>query len=443
LVIATDSPGVISRLSDIWLSDFDPANHIDLLQWQAGRPDYGNPPIGTIPITLTGGSGYAIRYPESWTISSSFSIQVTQSPENALRAADGVLAVLDHAGFGDTILFQQLCERPYWGMESSNAVDDPNPRLQAAIDAARRGATVFLLLDEYFDSPSIPVSNWATCEYIKQVASSENLDMQCTLANPTGLGIHNKMILVNLNNQGYVFVGSTNGSELSHKGNREVSLLIRSTPLYQELAGMFFSDWPNEVYFPLFMHRFIGPAPTLLLSEIYYDPPGSIEDDEFIEIANPTSQPFSLAGFSIGDATDRRDFEDVRQFPPATTLKPGQTIVIGTTASGFKNRFGIAPDFEIVETDPTVPNLIDDPYWGDPAAILRLGNSGDEVYLRDDSGVVIDAIAYGTGLVAGQVSCPVVLNSGRSLERYPFWRDTNDCLEDFRDWPFPNPGSLP
>jgi hypothetical protein len=96
-----------------------------------------------------------------------------------------------------------------------------------------------------------------------------------------------------------------------------------------------------------------------------------------------------------------------------------------------------------LDTDPTVPNLIDDPAWGDPAALLQLGNAGDEVILRNPTNVVIDAIAYGTGQFPGVVACPVVTLPNASLERFPYWRDTNNCANDFREWPFPNPGELP
>ena len=55
-----------------------------------------------------------------------------------------------------------------------------------------------------------------------------------------------------------------------------------------------------------------------------------------------------------------------------------------------------------------------------PVALLQLGNQGDEIILRDGSGIVIDALAYGTGLIPGQPSCPLVISSGRALERNPY-----------------------
>jgi hypothetical protein len=87
--------------------------------------------------------------------------------------------------------------------------------------------------------------------------------------------------------------------------------------------------------------------------------------------------------------------------------------------------------------------LIDDPTWGDPAVTLQFGNLGDEVILRNPAGQIVDALAYGTGLIPGLPSCPLLSQFDHSLERFPFWRDRDDCPADFRDWAFPNPGSLP
>jgi hypothetical protein len=118
-------------------------------------------------------------------------------------------------------------------------------------------------------------------------------------------------------------------------------------------------------------------------------------------------------------------------------------FVIATTATGFYAEFGFNPDFEIIDSDPLVPNLIDDPEWGDPAATLQLANTGDEVIVRDSSGKIVEAIAYGSGQVSGVISCQLNVIAGSVLERYPPWRDTDDCPADFRQWPFPNPGTVP
>ena len=140
---------------------------------------------------------------------------------------------------------EQLYENLYWGAESSNIAADPNPRLQAYIAAARRGAKVRVLLDAFFDNQDLnsPRSNLRTVEYLTAVAQAEGLDLQARRRNPTGQGIHNKMVLAQIGGQGWVVVGSLNGGEVSAKLNREMALLVGSDEVYAYLADVFWYDW--------------------------------------------------------------------------------------------------------------------------------------------------------------------------------------------------------
>ncbi|MCA9933281.1 MAG: lamin tail domain-containing protein [Ardenticatenaceae bacterium] len=441
VVFITDAPGVVQHVTAIFAADFDPTNHADLLQWNAGSPDYGPPSPGFVPITVTGGITYPVYFPETAVFNGSFSFEIVQSPENSLRNVDSLLGLVNRVGEGDTLLVEQLEERSYWGPSTSNPTDDPNPRLEAYIDAARRGATVRILLDEFFDDNSA-TSNDATCHYVQEIAQQEHLHLTCARHNPTGLGIHNKMVLAQINGQGYIHIGSINGTEQASKGNRELAVQVQSDEAYVLLAAMFERDWPHRLYMPLLYKDYIGPATYPLIGEILYDPPG-LDDAEFIELVNPTYYAIDLGGYGLGDAVNRADFEDVRRFPAGTFILAQQTLVIATTASAFWDEYGFYPDFEILETVTAVPNLIDDPTWGDPATFLQLGNQGDEVILRNTLDQTIDVVTYGTGTYPGVTSCPLVPTSNNSLERYPYWRDTNDCSYDFRIWPFPNPGTLP
>jgi len=136
-------------------------------------------------------------------------------------------------------------EHTYWGATSSNVSDDPNPRLNAYIAAARRGATVRVLLDAYFDNQDLnsPRSNLRTVEYLNSVAQAEGLDLDARRRNPTGEGIHNKLVLAQIGGQGWVIVGSLNGGEVSAKLNREMALLVGSDETYNYLEDVFWYDW--------------------------------------------------------------------------------------------------------------------------------------------------------------------------------------------------------
>ncbi|MFW6182239.1 MAG: lamin tail domain-containing protein [Chloroflexota bacterium] len=442
VLLVTDAPAVVDRLQAIFAHDFAPERRRDLLRWSEHHAEYGLPAVGFAPITATGGTTYTVQFPDAVSFSGAFGVEVIQSPENSLHRQRGLLRLLSRAGSGDTIVVQQLKEQPHWGGAHSDALRDPNPRLEAYVAAARRGARVRLLLDALYDDENSPLSNRATCFYVNTIAIEEQLKLRCERANPSGMGLHNKMVLAQIGGRGWVHVGSLNGTELSSKGNREVAIQVQSDDLYHYLLGLFEADWPRRVLLPVLLQNHFIPPSEPLISEIMYDPVGS-DDAEFIEIANPGSEAVDLSHWLIGDALSPDDFEDMRRFPPGAVL-PGQSaLVIAATASGFQTQFGFLPDFEIVDSDPAVPELLDVAEWGDPAAILQLGNEGDEVWLRDAQGHVVDAVAYGAGAFPGLISCSLLPAAGYSLERYPYWQDTNDCNADFRAWPFPSPGALP
>jgi len=440
--LITDAPGVVSRAEAIFEDDLNAAAHIDLFRWTAGDARYGAPSPHYEPVTTTGGVSYTVRYTHPVSFAGRFAFELLHAPENALRDRDALLGLLNRAGEGDVILVQQLTERPYWGPANSDPAADPNPRLQAYLAAARRGASVRLLLDDFFDDADSPLSNRATCDAVNAIAVREGLRLSCARANPAGLGLHNKMILVELDGQGWVHVGSLNGLEQAHKGNRELALQVQSNGAYAYLARLFERDWPHRSHLSLVVRDYSGPADHLLISELLYDPAGG-DDKEFVEVVNPTGDVVALGDWSLGDAVAPGDFEDVRRFPPGTVLLPGETLVVAVAAAPFAEAFGVTPHFEILESDLQVPNLIDDPAWGDPAAHFQLGNAGDEVIVRDEAGRVVDAVSYGNGSFPGVAGCPLTPAAGYVLERHPHWLDSDDCPVDFRAWPFPSPGWLP
>ena len=102
-----------------------------------------------------------------------------------------------------------------------------------------------VLLDAFFDNQDLnsPRSNLRTVEYLTSVAQTEGLDLQARRRNPTGQGIHNKMVLAQISGQGWVVVGTLNGGEVSAKLNREMALLVESDEVHNYLADVFWYDW--------------------------------------------------------------------------------------------------------------------------------------------------------------------------------------------------------
>ncbi len=101
-----------------------------------------------------------------------------------------------------------------------------------AIGAARRGH-MYALLDELFDDGESLRSNRSTVDYVRAIADAEGLDLKARLRNPTGGGIHVKLVLIRVGGETWSVMGSLNGGEISHKLNREVLLLVDLPRVYE------------------------------------------------------------------------------------------------------------------------------------------------------------------------------------------------------------------
>ncbi|MCB0047879.1 MAG: hypothetical protein KDD92_20825 [Caldilineaceae bacterium] len=244
--LLTDALPAVNALQAIFDGDWQPELFADLHPFAAEDERYGAPPADFVlpdpPEYIT--VDQAFRMPVTGSGPAQF--MLVSAPENALRPDAGVMALIAQAGPGDEILLEQLYEHKFWGDGESNPIADPNPRLEAAIDAARRGATVRLLLDSFFDDADHPRSNRATVEYVRAVAAAEGLDLDARAANPTGGGIHAKLVLVRVGDARWSAVGSLNGSEISHKLNREIILLTDMPAVHLRLEELFWHDWESE-----------------------------------------------------------------------------------------------------------------------------------------------------------------------------------------------------
>ena len=268
--LITDAPSAVTYALDVLQHDLDPV-HNDIVRWSADHPIYGAPPPTYTVVYSSGGTFYPVQFPTPLTVQGTFAFEMVQSPDNSLRVSDSLLGMVARAGPGDTVLVEQLYERTYWGPVESNPVDDPNLRLEAYIDAARRGAKVLILLDSVFDDAGDPRGNTATCTYVNDIATSEGLDLGCQIANPTGAGINNNMVLVQAGGHGYVHTGSINGSDNSSKNNREFAVQVQSDAAYHFLADVFWSDYgesveePSYAFLPVVMRNYppLPNQPTL------------------------------------------------------------------------------------------------------------------------------------------------------------------------------------
>ncbi|RLC64102.1 MAG: hypothetical protein DRI80_02210, partial [Chloroflexota bacterium] len=436
VVLVTDAPEMVARAVEIFEADCDPENHADISMW---GPDnvlgYGAPPQGFTPDTGEDWMTYTVRFPQPLATTGTW-FELVTAPESALRTGDALLGLVARAGAGDAVYVEQLYEYPDWG-DPANA---PNLRLQAYIDAARRGARVRILLNGgtfNIDNFSL-TNNVEAAAYVNSIAEAEGLDLSAHLGDPTEYGIHNKMVLVDLGAEGkYVHVGSINGSETSSKVNREMALQVRSAALFDYLYSMFDYDWNYQ-----------SPLRHPLISEVMYRPSDSPLTGEWIEIYNPTAENVDLSGWYLGDMTAEVNAlpddcgDGMYRFPAGALLPAGGVIVVAQQAEDV---VGFTPDYEFLidpnRDSPGVPNMVRvDPGTCDG---LALANEGDEIVLRDGGGAAVDVVVYGSGSFSGVVPHPGGVNAGHSLERRPPEQDTDDCSRDFFDRYPPTPGALP
>jgi Lamin Tail Domain/PLD-like domain len=366
--LITDAPSAIAHALDVFQHDLDPAHHRDLFRWTASDPTYGAPPPGFVPSYDSGGTTYDVQFPTPLTVNGTFSFEMVQSPENSLRDSDSLLGMVTRAGSGDTVLLEQLYEYTFWGETTSNPTADPNPRLEAYIEAARRGAKVRILLDSAYDDPDDVRGNMATCAYVDGIAASnKDLDLDCKLGNPAGMGIHNKMVLVEADGHGYVHTGSINGSENSSKGNREFAVQVQSDAAYDYLAAVFWYDWREYLFLPLVV-RNLGavPEPDLHIEALRYD-----TSDEYVQITNRGTGSQDMTNWKIQSVVGNQWY----YFSSGYTLAAGASVYVHSGPDAYSS-----PPADLL--------------WGHA---YIWSNDGDKAILYNGAGQPIDSYCYKAG----------------------------------------------
>jgi hypothetical protein len=175
---------------------------------------------------------------------------------------------------------------------------------------------------------------------------------------------------------------------------------------------------------------------------VLYNPTGSDDTGEWVEIYNPTHQPVELADWQLGDAGSGGEFgSGLYKFPAGATLAAHGVVVVARQATAVEE---FRPDFEFLtdtpQDDPLVPNMVPAGSWDGFG--FALGNLGDEVLLLNPTGTPVDVLVYGKGHFPGTIAHPGLSTSGHSLERRPASHDTDDCSVDFFDQFPPTPGKV-
>lgn len=158
-------------------------------------------------------------------------VRTAFSPDHGLEQ---VLGLMD--GAQDRVLMELFYASVEW----------PGGRgpIQAAVDAARRGAGVRLLLDPSWYNNQGGGGNQALAARLNALAEEEGLDLQAKLlsAQHGYATLHNKGMVVD----GAVLISSINWVPSAFRENREAAIIVRSEQAADFFAGSFLEDWTDD-----------------------------------------------------------------------------------------------------------------------------------------------------------------------------------------------------
>src|SRR5678815_720557 len=110
-------------------------------------------------------------------------------------------------------------------------------------------------------------------------------------------------------------------------------------------------------------------AQSVVINEIYYDPPDNTKPVEFVELHNPGAQAVDVSGWRLEDGV-------TFFFPAATSIPAGGYFVIGENSAAFQAQFGFAPGGVFTG---------------------GLSSDGERLQLRNSVGTLVDEVTYGVG----------------------------------------------
>ena len=110
-------------------------------------------------------------------------------------------------------------------------------------------------------------------------------------------------------------------------------------------------------------------AQSVVINEIFYDPPDNTQPIEFVELHNPGAQAVDVSGWRLEDGV-------AFSFPGTTSIPAGGYFVIAENSAAFQARFGFAPGGVFTG---------------------GLSSDGERLQLRNSVGTLVDEVTYGVG----------------------------------------------
>ncbi|MGM0397939.1 MAG: phospholipase D-like domain-containing protein [Halobacteriota archaeon] len=210
-------------LEDRELADHLAAVFVEDTGWVDGRPWANLSPDGQSDAVADG------RYPTRFAPveSRAASARVLVAPDNAESA------MVDRIGDADeSIRIQQV------------SIDEDGPLLDAAVDAARRGVSVRILLGGAW---YVEDDNTALAENLTRLADAEDLPLTVRLVEPRSRydHLHAKGMVVD---EHHAVVGSLNWNPTALRENREVAVVVSDPAVGQYYTRLFRADWRGAAW---------------------------------------------------------------------------------------------------------------------------------------------------------------------------------------------------
>jgi phosphatidylserine/phosphatidylglycerophosphate/cardiolipin synthase-like enzyme len=219
--VLMDSPDLAGYFSRVFSEDMDGPGIIPITGYSVEIPPYYADPYQPVfaPVRFTASSVTPVLSPDT----SSLILSFINGTEDRLFISE---AYISHWSDGKR-----------------------NPYLEAAINAARRGVEVRILLDSYYYNTEGEYDNDEIVDEINSDAAREDLPLEAKLIDLTGSGLlklHAKGVVADDS----VFISSINWNENSPVFNREAGLIIEDPASSAYFASVFEKDWNGAVLSP-------------------------------------------------------------------------------------------------------------------------------------------------------------------------------------------------
>ncbi|MEF8874150.1 MAG: lamin tail domain-containing protein [Candidatus Thermoplasmatota archaeon] len=256
--IILHNQSLASYYADVFLTDYNPEMP-DSFAYDADDPKYGEPPANFTPDKENRTSGYEPSE-DIKTVEGDIKAAPVIGPDTTNAEEHSIAPAIKEAD--ETLDIIQLSCNLHWAKDASAYIDwdlppetqylewsdgreHHNLYLKEAINAARRGVEVDVLLDSvYIDRyDNSTYDNYDVVIYLNELAEKENIPLEAKLADHETLGIekvHAKGLIVDNET---VLISSINWGAYAAIYNRETGILVTNQDIGGYYADVFHHDW--------------------------------------------------------------------------------------------------------------------------------------------------------------------------------------------------------